>query len=377
MRSATFKHNSKKHSINGKFLLILLFLLSSAIGFFLNTLNISDKFSIEIFRIKHTKSLKDQERLYIQLMDRVGPEQAQEMLQHSGIPYTGSAHLLNHTSGYYIWRKFGPSGIIKCKDYFSASCYHGFFISGLGNRKLENIDAMMRGCKRESKASNLQCSHALGHGVLAYQGYANLLEALSMCDDISKRIKDFAVSFCYSGVFMENMLGLHEGRSSPDRWIKASDPLYPCNDPRIAERYIAECWYYQAQQMSKVFKDDNKVAEVCNELRNPKSESNCFDGLFREFNTATKSDIKRKFELCDQMPEEWKSKCISTQASALLQQGDHETPLRICAYIKDPNVMEDCYKTLYWMITELYTTRAGRFEFCAQIPQEYRGKCPD
>lgn len=363
--------------------LIILFLLSLSFGYIFKNSLIKQQGTKnshvvvtgnEINRIKNTKSIKEQEKIYIKLMDRVGPEKAQEDLQHSGIPYIGNTHLLNHAAGNYIWNKYGPAGITKCKDYFSSSCYHGFIIRGIGNGKTDNIDLMLKKCKKKGREAYSQCAHAMGHGFLAYLGYANLLDALHMCDDTSKRISDFVVSFCHNGVFMENIWGLHEGRPSPDRWVKETDPIYPCDDPRIGEVYLPECWYNQAQQMSILSKDNLKVANVCNSLGETKSAYMCFDGLYRGFNNDTKDNIPLKYKMCNQMPVKWFNKCISTQASASFQQGDNELPLKICAYSDSQSVQEDCYRVLYGM-TFNYESRAGRVKFCEKIPIEYRGEC--
>ena len=225
------KNNSKKHKdlvfikyLKSKFFLSIIFLVAIALGytsthlFYKNTaVKVKTLISSEIEMIKKSQDIKIQQQLYIKLIKRVGPEKAQDEFQHSGIPYNGQMHLLNHTVGDYIYNKFGPKGITKCKDYFSSSCFHGFIIRGIGNGKLENVDMMMRECKKEGEETLRRCSHALGHGFLAYEGYAHLLEALKLCEDMKGRVPGFFPDFCYNGVFMENIWGLHEGGPSSDR----------------------------------------------------------------------------------------------------------------------------------------------------------------
>jgi hypothetical protein len=336
----------------------------------------SSEKSPEIKKMLASHALKEQEYWYIKHIEKVGPVQAQDDFQHSGVPYNGQMHLLNHTVGDYIYKKFGPRGITMCKDYFSSSCFHGFIIRGIGNGNLDNVDTMMNECRKYGVATYAQCSHALGHGLLAWTGYENLLKALSICDEMEERAEGFVPNYCHNGVFMENIWGLHEGKPSPDRWVKASDIHYPCSDPRIAEKYLPECWYNQAIYMYSHLKNDmQQVSKECQKVTGQKSQEMCFDAIFRNINTTTLDDIPLKFEKCESMPVNWRSKCIEIVASASYQQGDMSLPLKICSYSMDENIQKQCYKRLYTMVNQ-YTGREGRYEFCMKIPSGYRDSCP-
>lgn len=361
-------------------ILIVVFALSVIAGVLISSIYRTDnktqprKFtkSKEIQAILSEKNFRKQVEQYTRLIERVGPEQAQEEFQHSGVPYTGQMHLLNHTAGDVIWKKYGPKGITKCKDYFSSSCYHGFIINAIGDGRVENLIPVMQECKKVGRINYFQCSHAVGHGLLAYSGYADIMKGLSLCDQVKADIKDFAVDYCYNGVFMENIWGLHEGRPSPDRWVDSKDIRYPCNYKGLKEAHLPECWYNQAIYMlNKFYKGDHvKVAQVCDTVEGDRSKKMCFDGVFRSLHSTTENDVHKKIEKCMQMPENWKENCVVIQASASYQQGDRNLPYRICS--ESPIGKKACYKEIANSIYFYPSTLAEKKLWCGKIPAEYR-----
>src|SRR3989344_725492 len=74
--------------------------------------------SSETEKIKNLKTTAEQEEVLKQLLERVGPVEAQEEMFRSGLPFTGQTHLLIHTVGNYIYDKYGPGGLSLCRDYF-------------------------------------------------------------------------------------------------------------------------------------------------------------------------------------------------------------------------------------------------------------------
>jgi hypothetical protein len=368
----------KKRSFMSLYLIII-FILAIGAGSFFPSFNATqneektaaNSKSAEIEKILEEEDAAEQAKLYLKLIKRVGPEQAQDELQNSGAPFNGPMHLLNHSAGDYIWKIYGAAGITRCRDYFSYSCYHGFILNAIGDGNLKNIDAIMAECKKQGMASYDQCSHAVGHGFLAYAGYSNLIDALEMCDQTKSRINDFMDSYCHNGVFMENIWGLHEGKPSPDRWVSASDMKYPCTDLRIAEVYLPECWYNQSTYIMNHFYhgDRVKAAVLCNELLNERSEYMCLDGIFRSINMVTGDNLNSKYEICSQMSEGWKEKCISVVASAYLQQGDMELPFKICNNAKFGK--KECFYELGGSIDHDYQPGPKKNSLCKKIPSEF------
>ena len=222
----------------------------------------------EIAAIKKSRNLQEQTRFYNELINRVGPEQAQEDLLRSGLPFTGETHLLNHVVGDYLYKKYGVAGLSQCRDYFLSSCYHGFVLNAIAAGGTDEVVKIMESCRQQGAPTAAQCAHAVGHGFLAYGGYKTLLEALKLCDEMSGRVSGFPLWNCHDGVFMENIWGVHDGEPSPDRWVSSTDPFYPCNDPRIAENYLKGCWSNQPALMYQR-SEERRVGKECRSRWSP------------------------------------------------------------------------------------------------------------
>lgn len=306
--------------------------------------------SAEIKAMLATQSLIERVKLYKQLIDRVGPVEAQDALLYSGLPFDGQTHLLNHAVGDYLYRTEGPTGLSLCRDYFLSSCYHGFVLNALAaNNGDKIIDEIMAECNKKGQTVATQCSHAVGHGFLAYVGYKNLTAALKKCDAVAARLKDFPLFNCQDGVFMENIWAVHDdGTPSPDRWVKPSDPVYPCNDPRIDRKYLNACWSNQPSLAYQLFHGDlARVGQVCLSLGDPQFKSTCFDGLARQIHPLTNGSVDKVFELCGLMPTlEWVGACVMSDARAYFSVGDRSVPFQICARA-DGGYRASCYSQLF------------------------------
>src|SRR3989338_11017787 len=123
------------------------------------------------------------------LVERVGVEDALEILEHSDLPHTGEGHLVVHQIGFFAYQKYGKEGILKCKDYFLFACYHGVIIEEAGEKGVEAIVQMTDTCK-DSGVRFFQCVHAAGHAILAMLDY-KLDEALKTCDQLYEQEKQF------------------------------------------------------------------------------------------------------------------------------------------------------------------------------------------
>lgn len=363
--------------LTGVFLVFILAIGVSAVFLDKNSKQNTESVSVvgkspEIQKILEEKDIDKQIETYTKLIKRVGPVRAQEELHDSGVPFTGPMHLLNHTAGDIIWKTEGPAGVTKCRDYFSSSCYHGFILNAIGDGSVENINPVLEECRKKGTANYAQCAHAVGHGLLAYAGYANLIDALSLCDEIKAGVEDFVLGYCYNGVFMENIWGLHDGAPSAERWVSDTDIRYPCNDERLEERHLPECWYNQALHITNAFfhGDLVKVAKVCETIEKDQSRYMCYDATFRSIHSLTEDNIKKKFEICRKMPKKVIKSCIAVQASAAFQQGDRSLPFEICS---TTNIgKERCYSEIVSSINFNINSGYERDKLCDKIPTKYR-----
>jgi hypothetical protein len=331
--------------------------------------------STEITEIKKTSDLQKQTKLYTQLIARVGPQEAQEELYKSGLPFDGETHLLNHAVGDYLYKHVGVSGLSECKEYFLGSCYHGFILDAFTDKGFPVLGNIMDDCYKQGIGIASQCAHAVGHGFLALYGYKNLPQALKGCDYLTNESSKFPTLNCYDGVFMENVYGLHQGYPSPDRWIKADDPFYPCDDPAISSKYEQACWMDQAFLLMGTYQGNlQKIANVCLQLKDSTLEATCFDNIARQIHPETGGSVDKAFQLCSLMPSNWQDPCVVSVANAALSVGDGNEPFQICARIDDSD-KDNCYSQLLYQLDN-YFTPDKKVGVCNNIEDsQWRQKC--
>jgi hypothetical protein len=375
------KRLQKIISQNKKFLLIII-ILAAINGFLLKNIFIDDidkktkynedTVSQEILQITATRDPKMQAMLYKRLIERVGPLKAQEDLYHSGLPFDGETHLLNHTVGDWLYEKFGTEGLIQCKDYFLSSCYHGFVIKAIAEKGKEILPVVMKRCWKEGTTVAVQCAHGIGHGFLAWEGYKNLPNALKECDKIALESDNFPLYNCHDGVFMENLWAVHEdGRPSPDRWIDKNEPVFPCNSPLIEARYHKACWSNQPHVMYQHFKGDlTKITPYCLELTDNILQVTCFDAIARQINPLARGNPQEVFRLCAKMPaEHWQDECVISNVRAFFSVGDHILPLEICRLYQN-GTSNDCWLAISGVAKSYIPNEKKRNPLCQQIPDQ-------
>ncbi|MDQ5900882.1 MAG: hypothetical protein QG600_460 [Patescibacteria group bacterium] len=331
-------------------------------------------YSQEIQGIKETKVTKVRDQLYRQLIERVGPTLAQEELLHSGIPFDGEAHLLNHTVGDWLYTEYDAKGMIYCKDYFLSSCYHGFLIRSIAEHGMGQLSEIMGECYKVSVATATQCAHAIGHGLLAWREYKNLPQALADCDTVATLVENFTAYNCYDGAFMENNWAVHtNGKPSPDRWIDLKDPSYPCYDDRIAEKYRKACWSNQPQMAYKdIFKGDlTQAGQLCTTVENEEYKATCFDSVARQMTPLVGNDKNKVVLYCDKMPVGWKSLCVISIANSFYSMGDRIFPFELCRILPD-DAPQACYEILQHQFTSYPLEIIEKRSMCSKIPEEYK-----
>lgn len=331
----------------------------------------------EIADIKLTNNLEQRIGLYRKLIERVGPVEAQDRLYRSGLPFDGETHLLNHTSGDYLYEKFGAAGLTQCRDYFLSSCYHGFLLHVIADGGLPKVEESYNACLKEGMPVATQCAHAIGHGFLANLGYKNLTKALEACDEAASTMQNFPSFNCYDGIFMENIWAVHDGEPSPDRWVKPEDPQYPCNDPRIDSKYLLGCWSNQPSLAYQLFRGDiKKVGELCGKVKVKEFQTMCFDGLARQIHPITGGSVEKTFQMCGLMPnQQWTDYCLNINARSAYSVGDRVSPFNICGVIRT-EAKQDCYNMLLSIMQSYSRPGEDMMPLCAKITDaNWRNQC--
>lgn len=337
----------------------------------------------EIEKIKSLTTTEEQQDVLLELLERVGPIEAQEEMLRSGLPFTGETHLLVHVIGDYVYDKYGLDGLQYCKDYFLSACYHGFILNTLGDHGLSGVAEVMERCKDAPPGVLSQCAHAAGHGFVAWHDY-DLLKGAEMCDALGEELErrspasSFSYFNCYDGVFMENVWGVHDGAPSEKRWVKTDDIYYPCNDPRIPEKYLGGCWSNQATLIYQHSKGDlKKTALACDAVENEEYRDICYNNWARQIHPITNGKKEKVFSLCSLATgKERQDQCVIDNMGAYLSVGDRDIPFEICESTAG-ELENRCFERLSGMINYYYKDKSGERElYCRKISSKiHENKC--
>lgn len=183
-------------------------------------------------------------------------------------------------------------------DFCASGYYHGVMqavVDAIGKDKIiSSIDNICQPLaeKKQYGLSHYNCVHGLGHGVMSVEGN-ELFLALRDCDGLSGIWQQES---CYSGVFMENIIG----EIDPDHYtayLKEDDPLYPCT--AVEDKYKKMCYFLQTDHALIVEEADfDKVFNHCSGLGNITYSTMCYQSLGRNASSYAKYDIKVTRDYC-------------------------------------------------------------------------------
>ena len=309
------------------------------------------------------------------LVERVGVEQALEILEHSKLPHTGEGHLVVHQIGFYAYKKYGIDSILKCKDYFLYACYHGAIIEAASDQGFEAIKKMTDKCKASS-VRHFQCVHAAGHSILAMWNY-DLPKALETCDSLYEADTQFpeALTSCHNGAFMENLFGVHDWGSGKEQvrdWL-SDDPYFPCN--YFEEKYQRGCWLNQAARIYQMNGGDMvKTAELCQQAGNQQYVAWCMDNVARQIHPLTNGDPAKSFELCQQAGSAWYDSCLVVNAGSFYSVGGRDQAIFICQNVP-AHLKGECYDRIVGQIISDPISKEQKQSLCQKLEQPYNTQC--
>lgn len=286
-------------------------------------------------------------------------------LNKQNISEYAACHEITHFLGRdaYRARKNIPSVYASCTMACGGGCFHGAMEELLTERySLEKVlkdDNIIRQeliaiCGEEEAYAKLgiyhQCVHGLGHALMFITD-GDLLKSLDFCDAFP-RIGERKL--CYTGIFMENAMSGTNTAPHPSRFLRADDPLYPCNS--LAEKYLVSCYTFQTGYfIQKIGKNWQEVVSLCGLI--PERYRNfCFQmiGANHMFIASSPEQIKRGCAIVDN--PYYRNQCIKGAVFYLNSRFGEGAPpyaLRFCNTVDDGN-KEICYteigRTLsFWM----------------------------
>lgn len=243
-------------------------------------------------------------------------------------------HAQSHAFGEALYEVEGLPGLKVCDSSFEFGCYHSFFGLAVNAEGIGSLSKFNEACKSKFN-NNLPCQHGIGHGVLVYTDYDNLVEALELCETISS----LPTGGCSSGVFMEYNFHTMDS-SSGNQYIrgKTDDVYAPCNS--LPERFQASCYNEQVQWWQNIYNSDFAyIGELCAVLPDG---SDIYEACYHGIGNYTAAETQFNYEdivaTCVQMPN-INAQALCHEGATWLMNGDKskkDEAMQLCKVLSSP-----------------------------------------
>lgn len=355
------------------------------------------------------QELKD---YFTKLAEKKGAVYAYAVLRISPVIPNIDMHLLGHVVGEILYKQQGIKGIAFCTEDFRNACSHTIVIGLLLDKGVDALPDIAETCRKApgSSGAYTMCYHGLGHGVLAYSSF-DLKKAIKLCEKTSKNgFSGPEAVQCVGGTIMETISGGgHDQATWAEQrkiYLKASDPLYPCNSDFMPDEVKFMCYVYLTPHLFQVAGADlgsptsehfKKAFTYCNKI--PKEDSrnfdSCYGGFGKEFvvlaagrdirmtalGNVEEEQFKKVYEWCklaDQ--EDGTATCIVHAVNSYYWGGEnpYSLALNFCSTINDNAYFQrTCYMNLISAVFAYVKDSNYLKEFCQALPQHFQKECQE
>lgn len=301
---------------------------------------------------------------------KYGPGDATRRLHELQSKY-GDCHNIAHEAGRLSYKLWGGEAFQKCSAECQSGCYHGAteaFFRDHGVQDLEENLPLL--CPENLNAFfSHQCIHGVGHGLMAWTDY-DIHEALRICDTLPH-----SQTSCYSGVFMENIVGGLAPEFDHYTEYLNDDPHFPCTV--VEEKYVDACYFYQTSRMIILFNGNfKKVAEACASI-DPKYQRSCFSSMGRDVNAWNRGNIEGAIRECHYSPvgnpRVW---CLEGAVQDTFWVADGQnTALAFCKALSNQEEKAACYRTIFDRATQVLASDDDLKAFCMKAEPAYQNQC--
>lgn len=258
-------------------------------------------------------------------------------------------HAITHHIGRAAFRKYSEisKAFLYGDNFCGSGYYHGVlegFALKMGRaRLLSTLDSACADIPGKERYSldYYNCVHGLGHGIMAITG-DDLFDALHGCDRLAGAVEENA---CDNGVFMENLIvdGEHGGHFS--KYLKPSEPLYPCT--AVEKKYKGACFDIQTSYaLGAVGGNFAKVFALCADIEVP-FRLTCYQSIGRDASTVSLSTVPATVATCNLgTNSEQKSNCITGAVLDFVYYYHSDVQAKqLCAAL-DPELQGVCRSTV-------------------------------
>lgn len=265
-------------------------------------------------------------------------------------------HVSLHKIGAAAADEFGTiAAAYKHGDTFCrAGYYHGVLEKifgeadeGGGEKLLSTLNSICAEISGKERYSYdyFACVHGIGHGLMAYFDH-DVVQSLAGCKTLEGAWEHGS---CYGGVFMENVTAHSE--ETPSQYLKADDPLYPCN--ALDDEYRYTCYQFQTSYILPLFGGDfKKTFDTCRNVEE-KYRGTCFQSIGRDASgwSYGVGDAALNYCALGATPQE-RAECLIGAASDFIQSVGKKEARALCNAGED-SARAACMQAVDWQISAL------------------------
>jgi plastocyanin len=311
---------------------------------------------------------------------KFGTKQAMEHLVSVEHTLGRDCHENAHALGKFAYEIYGEKTFAACTADCHSGCYHGAteaFFQEHGTADLDKNLKIICGNGLNVFFAH-QCLHGVGHGLMAWSDY-DIHKALKDCDLLSR-----GQDSCYSGVFMENIVGglALDGKentteASSRHYTKYlnDDPQYPCTV--VDDKYKSGCYFYQSSRMVQLLNYDfDKVTKACLDA-SAEYQGICIESMGRDISGFTRRDPEKTIALCQTVPYgDLRRHCLMGAVQDTFWEKSGQTvALAFCKLLIDNQEKEACYVMITERASQVLMTEQEKKQFCQQMEDPYNEIC--
>ena len=198
---------------------------------------------------------------------------------------------------------------------------------------------------------------------MAWTSY-EIFDALGLCDllrDASDRLS------CYSGIFMENVVGGLSGSMGHFTEYLSEDPHFPCNI--LEDKYLAPCYFFQTSRMVQLFEGDfGEVARACAQAPSS-AQGLCFQSMGRDVGGVSRGQPEKAIRLCSSVEDlEHRLDCLEGAVQdSFWDAGGGDDALAFCGMMEEEQEKSRCYSTIVSRARAVFQAPAELEAFCARL----------
>jgi hypothetical protein len=287
----------------------------------------------------------------------------------------GDCHVPAHKAGRFAYSIFSMEAFNSIPGECHAGGFHGAVEAYFMERGTIHLaDDVRLICRSElNQFYSHQCVHGIGHGLMAASNH-ELLEALEKCDALNEKMQHS----CWSGVFMENIvggLGGHEGHGAHRAKYLNDDPHYPCT--MVAEKYKSACYFFQPSRMMQLFNADfRRIGSACANAP-AQFQNSCFESMGREVSGVYRGRAAGAIQSCTHAPKgAARISCLTGAVQDSFWDSAGQDPaLTFCALLNAKAEKDACYETIFNRAPQILPTMREIQDFCAKAESSYRTSC--